>query len=165
MSRRERATQGHAISSFFVFCLIAVFAVLATLLTLFGIRAYRSVYDASASGSEEQIVLSYLANKVRMGDRAGGVTVGREGGMDVLTIREPLDGGMYETRIYCDGESLCEYFCEAGDGFDAELGTPLVALKSLRLAMEEPWLISLRAEREDGVALDTRIALRGEASP
>lgn len=164
-ARRTASGRGHAISSFFVFCLIALFAVLSTLLTLFGIRAYRSVYAASAANSEAQTVLSYLINKAHSGDRAGSVSVRVIDGMDVLCIAEPLDDGLYETRVFAMDGNLCEYFCEAGEAFDPELGSPLVAIQSLRLTMEQPWLIRVDIGREGAGNLRASIALRGEESP
>lgn len=165
MTDARRAPGGHAVSGFFVFCLIALFAVLATLLTLFGIRAYRSVYDASAMNGESQTVLSYIVNKVHSGDRAGGVTILDGKGAQALAIREPLDDGVYETRVYCYGGSLREYFCEPGDEFDPEYGEELTSLKALRFEWEEPWLLRVRIEREGAEPVEAHIALRGEVEP
>ena len=164
-SPTRNARHGHAISGFFVLCLIALFAVLSTLLTLFGIRVYRSVYDASSANSESQIALSYLVNKVHSGDRAGCVTVSTVDGMDVLAIREPLEDGIFETRIFCQNGSLCEYFCEAGEAFDAELGTALADMSSLAVTFEEPWLLSIVINQDKTGSARTHVALRGEATP
>ena len=165
MSEHGSTSRNHAVSSLFVFCLIAVFALLATVLTLFGIRAYRSVYDASAGNSESQTALSYLVNKLHSADRAQGVEIRAEGGRDVLVLAEPLDGTIYETRIYCDGGSLREYFCEQGEPFDAELGEELASLNALRLTLEKPWLIRVELDQPDGRQLSAHVALRGEVAP
>lgn len=158
------AGRGHAVSGFFIFCLIGLFAVLAATLTLVSISAYRNVYEASTGNSEGQIVLSYLRNKVRASDRAGGVAVDSLGGRDVLCLRETLGGEEYETRVYCYGGSLCEYFCAAEEAFDPELGEALAPLQSLSLRMETPWLLAAEIRQEDGATLSARMALRADGT-
>ncbi len=164
MSNQEpgRAGRGHVISGFFVFCLIGLFAVLATTLTLVGINAYRSVYEASAGNSEGQIALSYLRGKVRAYDGAGRVVVETMDGLDVLCLRETIDGEMYETRIYCADGGLREYFCAVGDAFDPSLGEGLTELRSLAMRFEEPWLIRADIIKMDGTPQTAYMALRAK---
>lgn len=160
LSRHSRASHGHVISGFFVFCLIGMFAVLATTLTLVGIRAYRNVNSASVGNSEGQIALSYLQNKIHAYDREQGVALKRFDGMDVLCLRETIEGETYETRIYGAAGSLREYFCDQEDEFDAEMGEPLTDIASLSINAETPKLLAVNIGQLDGQTHMTHVALR-----
>ncbi|MEG2314676.1 MAG: DUF4860 domain-containing protein [Clostridia bacterium] len=166
MSNHPRRSVGtersHAVSGFFVFCLIGLFALLSTTLTLISIRAYRNVDQASTRNSDEQIVLSYLLNKVHAYDAVGAVSIRTMDGVDLLCLRETADGTCYETRIYAADGMLREYFAEANEAFDPELGEPLCALSSLRIEMVDERL--LRVEVGGANSPLMHIALRaGEA--
>lgn len=162
--KRTHVLHGHAVSGLFVFCLLCMFALLATTLTLVGINAYRSVNEAATSNSEQQIALSYLVNKLHAFDRAGGISVMESDSVQVLCLRETFDDELYETRIYCADGSLCEYFCEASEPFDAEMGIPLTQAAKMRISIKNPNLVLIEVIREDGSLSGAHVALRsGEA--
>lgn len=164
--RKARALKGHSVTSLFVFFLIGLFALLAVTLTFIGMRAYRSLSEASVGNSEGQIALSYLLSKVRASDRAGGVRLEEHDGLTVLCLNEDIDGEAYETRIYYDAGALREYFCEAGEPFDSELGEALCDLKALEVSLQTPRLLYVEAVQKDGRRQRLHIALRGgEAMP
>lgn len=160
MSKAQNATREHTISGFFIFCLIGVFAVLLATLTLFGVRAYSSVHEASTVNSEGQIAISYLQNKVHSGDSSGNVAITSEGGVQLLILHETLDGEAYETRIYYHDGSLCECFCRADEPFDPALGSPLTELESFDIQAVEPWLIRVTLKQRGGGEQAAHIALR-----
>ena len=112
MSKSENngnAITNHAIGGLFIFCLIALFAVLAVTLTLTGMKAYQSVNEASVGNSEAQIVLSYLLNKTHAMDTSGAVSIQEEQGVEYLCLDEYWDDEVYQTRIYAqDGQMLDE---------------------------------------------------------
>ena len=156
MDKRRKVPAMHAVSGFFVFCLIGAFALLASTLVLAGVSAYRGVYDTSVSGSEQQTALSYLINKIHAYDMRGGVVAGEDG---VLRLPDEVDGVAYETRIFCNGSMLCEYYCEAGQPHDAELGQPVAVVESMRLYYETPALVHVEVVC-DGRTAHAHIALR-----
>lgn len=160
MSNVNSAAREHTISSFFVFCLIGLFAVLATTLTLFGVRAYRSVYEASAMNSEGQIALSYLQNKVQGGNGESGILLDESDGTQVLRLRERLDGEVYETRIYYKDGSLCEYFCRPSDEFDPSDGEALTPLEDFRIELVSPRLMKVTIRQSGAAEQSAHIALR-----
>lgn len=164
-NRQGNAMTSHAVGGLFIFCLIALFAVLAVTLTLTGMRAYQSVSEASVGNSEAQIVLSYLLNKTHALDTAGAVSIHEEDGIQYLCLDEYWGADVYETRIYAIDGELREYYCDAGDAFKPELGDPLADVQKLSFVMESPRLLTASVVLPDGSAQELHIALRSQEVP
>ena len=71
-------SRGRAISGAFVFLLLGVFAVFATVLVMLGARAYQSTVDRTEAHSTARVLESYIINAVRTDDAAGAVSVNDE---------------------------------------------------------------------------------------
>lgn len=165
MSKTEKgsnAMTSHAVGGLFIFCLIALFAVLAVTLTLTGMRAYQSVSEASVGNSEAQIVLSYLLNKTHAMDTTGAVSIQEEEGVQFLCLNEYWEDEVYQTRIYALDGQMLEYYCGAEDEFRPELGDPLADVQSLTFAMEDSNVIVASVVLNDGTAEELHIALRSQ---
>lgn len=156
----EKPKTRHAMSGFFVFCLLSMFALLSAMLVMVGIRACEGVQTAAEANSEAQIALSYVLNKVRAHDAIDSISLWQTDGRQVLCLREQLEGEWYETRIFCEEGSLCEYFCEAGEGFDPSLGESLTAAVTLNVEAETPRLLAIEVTRTNGDVLTAHAALR-----
>lgn len=168
MSKQQKqgnAMTSHAVGGLFIFCLIALFAVLAVTLTLTGMRAYQSVSEASAGNSEAQIVLSYLLNKTHALDTSGAVSIHEEDGIQYLCLDEYWGADVYQTRIYAVDGEMREYYCDAWDEFKPELGDPLADVHKLSFAMESPRLLTASVVLPDGSAEELHIALRSQEVP
>lgn len=152
--------RGHAVSGFFVFCLLCLFALLATTLVMIGIRAYRGVYENTTANSEEQIALSYLLNKVRAYDSVDSIELKEIDGLQILCLQERIGDERYETRIYCADGGLQEYYCERNDPFDPEFGDRLAEAASLTIAFPNPNLMRIEIAHGDGDISSAHIALR-----
>lgn len=159
-AERKAVVSRHSVSSLFVFFLIGLFAVLAVTLTLVGVRAYRSVSDASVNNSEGQIALSYLLNKVHSGDQEGGVQLKTLNGQQVLCLRETVEEQVFETRIYFAAGALREYYALEEEEFDPEMGEPIATLQGLSMEMTQPWLLKAQAVQPDGKQQEISVALR-----
>ena len=165
MSKQENngnAITNHAIGGLFIFCLIALFAVLAVTLTLTGMKAYQSVNEASVGNSEAQIVLSYLLNKTHAMDTTGAVSIREENGVQFLCLDEYWEDEVYQTRIYALDGQMLEYYCGAEDEFKPELGDPLADVQKLTFAMESPRVITASVVLNDGTKQQLHIALRSQ---
>lgn len=160
MSERRTVKTRHAMSGFFVFCLLGLFALLSAVLVMVGIRACQGVQAAADANSEEQIALSYVLNKVRAHDVTDSISLWNTDGRQVLCLKENLDGEWYETRIFCSDGKLCEYFCEVGEPFDRSMGEALTAAQALHLKAETPKLLYVQVTRVGGETLAAHAALR-----
>lgn len=91
MSKRQSGS--HAISGAFVFLLLGVFAVFATVMVLLGVGAYNHTTDSAAEHNAARVAPAYLRTMVRGHDGDGGVRAERLTGIQ----REDEDTG--ETSI------------------------------------------------------------------
>lgn len=112
MSERRTVKTRHAMSGFFVFCLLGLFALLSAVLVMVGIRACQGVQAAADANSEEQIALSYVLNKVRAHDVTDSISLWNTDGRQVLCLKENLDGEWYETRIFVLMASYASIFAK-----------------------------------------------------
>ncbi len=168
MSKQEsqgNAMTNHAVGGLFIFCLIALFAVLAVTLTLTGMRAYQSVSEASVGNSEAQIVLSYLLNKTHAMDTSGAVSIQKESGVEFLCLNEYWEDEIYQTRIYALDGQMLEYYCGSEDEFRPELGDPLADVQQLTFTMETPSILGVSVVLPDGTQEELHIALRSREVP
>ena len=82
--------KGHMMSVLFTMLLFLVFVLSALFTVLIGSRVYENITVRSDASYTGNTALSYIANKVRQGDRAGLVDVVSVDGMrrtDVLVLR------------------------------------------------------------------------------
>ena len=65
----------HSISGVFVFLLLGIFALFATVMVVLGVRAYRGTVERTGVHSNERIAAAYVRGKLRAADEAGGLRV------------------------------------------------------------------------------------------
>ena len=149
----------HSISGLFAFVLIGVFALCALIIVVSGIKSYRSMGSANQLSSQQRIALGYVSGKLRALGDADGVSIREEQGVKLLVLSEEEDGTAYETRIFFDGGSLCEQFCEAGLDFDPEGVEPIASLPGFEFERTGN-LVTLSAHLTGGAVAETCVALR-----
>lgn len=112
----------HTISQAFVFLLLAVFAVMSTLMVLFSAQLYRGIVARTEQAGENRVLTSYLVNVTRGNDAAGAVHTDQRGGVDVLVFDWRDGESHYETLVYQYDGYLRELFADAKQPFDPEYG-------------------------------------------
>ena len=153
-------TDGHTISGAFVFLLLGLFAVLSTMLILFGAQAYRGTVERTADHADARVAASYIRNMVRAADQAGCVTVEEHDGLQVIALNDgDFEGDSYTTYIYAANGSLCELFTMTADGFRAESGETITDAQSLEAAVSDG-LLTATITAADGTGTTVRVALR-----
>ena len=162
--RKRWTPLSHLMPSVFVFFLIGLFAVASLVLTLIGLQVYRHVTDSASLNSESQMILSYIGNKVRTFDSQGDVAIETRDGLPLLSLRETLDGQLYETNIYAYQGAVWESLVPAGDAFDPENGEQLVMAQSLQYVMLTPNLMEVTVVLPNGERRTMRMALRTQAA-
>lgn len=153
----------HSAETLLTLGVFSVFAILAVLLTLMGARAYRSIAGRMEENNALRSSLSYVANKVRAGDIAGGVSLEERGGMQVLCLSETSGGTTFETLLFFADGWLREYAAVGGRG-DALLptdGEQVTALADFTMEADGDTLL-LTAEAEGGRRMTMRVAVRTE---
>lgn len=145
----------HVISGAFVFLLLGVFAVFATLMVALGAQLYRDVVSDADAHNDRRILMSYVTNVVRGSDGADRICVETMDGVDVLTLRS----GRFETRIYCYEGALREMFTAAGEPFVPEYGEVICAAAGFEPRLEGN-LLEMTVTDAKGEAQSLHVALR-----
>jgi hypothetical protein len=149
----------HSISGLFAFALIGLFALFALAIIVSGVQSYRSMGNFSHLSSQQRIALGYVSGKLRASGDQSSVSIREAQGVKLLVLSEDESGEKYETRIYFEGGSLYEQFCEAGLAFDPEDGENITSLPGFTFERAGK-LVTLRAMLSDGSEADACVALR-----
>lgn len=149
----------HTIAGAFVFLLLGIFAVSATVMVLLGVRFYRAQTERSAGTAQRRILSSYVRSMVRTADTAGVPGTDNIDGVEMLTLTENYDGWEYVTRIYTWDGSLREWFSDADYAFDPAQGEIICDAGAFHADMEDG-LITVTIEDPDGDPVQARIAVR-----
>lgn len=131
-----RNEQRHVIAGAFVFLLLGVFAVLSTMLVLFGAQAYRATVDQTARHNGTRILQAFIRNAVRTDDATDSVAVEEIYGQPVLRIAEQFDGQTYFKYIYVYDGALRELFVSSEYAFEPGEGEEIWEAESFRAVLD-----------------------------
>lgn len=118
----KRKGSSHAISGAFVFLLLGVFAVIATLLVLLCAQAYRNTVDQTALHRDERIIQSFVRNTLRGEDAESAFGTVEKDGVNALTIVSKYDNETYIRYLYCYDGMLRDLFIAEDDAFEPSYG-------------------------------------------
>lgn len=162
MSKTGRATGEHSVGSIFTFALVGLFAVLALLLAVIGVRAYQSAVNTTDLNNQVRASISYVANKVRGGDNSGEIGIEQINGSSMLVLRQEIDGEKYATYIFYHDGALREAFMDAADEFDPEYSEKLVDASAFYVERLDYGLIHMNVSTIDGEDYWLHMAIRNE---
>lgn len=97
---RKTGKRGQLMGGLFTMLLFLVFILSALFTVLTGSRVYENITARSDKNFSSSTALSYIANKVRQGDRAGMTDIKEIEGTQVLELRQQIGGTDYVTWIY-----------------------------------------------------------------
>lgn len=148
----------------FVFALLAAFALLSLVVVVIGARAYKGINASAEAAYTSRTGMSYLLGKVRGADEAGMISLLEQDGTQVLSLGGLYDGEWYNTYIYCDGESVLEYFANAKQAFSPEFGEAILPARSLSFSKDGA-LLSIELVDANGASHEASLFLSagGEA--
>lgn len=157
MNRRRLARRGNRMNVLFTSLLFLVFILCALFTVLIGSRVYENITQRSNRNFTGTTALSYIANKVRQGDREGMAEVREIEGTPVLVLGQVVDGTRYETWIYYRDGSVRELFSNPESGLTLDDGLEILECEGLELSMEDR-LLTVKTLGEGGGSL--RLYLR-----
>ena len=157
MNRRTAARRGNRMNVLFTSLLFLVFILCALFTVLIGSRVYENITQRSNHNFTGTTALSYIANKVRQGDREGMAEVREIEGTPVLVLGQVVDGTRYETWIYYRDGSVRELFSNPESGLTLKDGLEILECEGLELSMEDR-LLTVKTLGEGGGSL--RLYLR-----
>lgn len=151
---------GHAISGAFVFLLLGVFAVIATLMVLLCARAYRSTVDTTAGHRDKRIIQSFVRNTLRAEDERSAFGVAEMDGVTALTITNDMgDDESYVRYLYCYEDMLRDLYIGAEDAFHPDFGEEICPAGSFSASMSGN-LVIVEMTDVDGTPYTFSIAQR-----
>ena len=159
MSRSK--TPSHTISGLFVFMLLGIFAVCATVMVLLGAKSYRGTAERAGIHNNGRIASAYVRSMLRADDEASVLKLETVEGVETIALLNVYDEEAYITRIYVQDGMLREWFTEAEEPFVPEDGEAVCALDEMTAQMEDGLLVIRMRSGEQWS--DVRLALRAAA--
>lgn len=100
---------------------------------LMGSRVYENITKRSDENFSGTTALSYIANKIRQGDREDAVDIIEVDGTPVLQLKQKVGDEMYHTWIYWKDGQIRELFTDENSGLGLEDGLEILECDGL------PW--------------------------
>ena len=147
-------------SVLFTMLLFLVFVLSALFTVLIGSRVYENITVRSDLNYTGNTALSYIANKVRQGDRAGLVDVVDVDGTGVLEMKQEIGGSEYVTWIYWKDGTIRELFTDTQSGLGLEDGLEILECGGLELKKSGP-LLHIETLGEGGGAISLSLRSGG----
>jgi len=124
------------VDNLLVLLIFGVFAVCILSVLLTGADVYRKLAARDQIGYDQRTAAQYLTTRVRQADRLGDVSIRYFEGQDALVFTEVIEGGTYQTLVYCYDGYLRELFAAAGGGFLPEDGERVLEARGLSIRQD-----------------------------
>lgn len=151
------------IDTIFIVCLFMLFSFTACLLVLLGAAQYRSTVDSMNQNYEVRTASSYLTEKIRQYDTAGGVAVTNFHGTTALSLKNSVGDKSYTTYIYYYNGALRELLIGSDASYSLDAGQSVIALDSFDAELADTNLIHIVYTDTQGVTHDLYLALHAAA--
>ena len=152
--KQQKQQNGQTMNLLFTMLLFLVFVLCALFTVLIGGKVYENINSRIEENYSGQVVLNYVANKVRQGDQADSVAVKEIEGVSVLELSQEINGSRYITWIYYRDGAVRELFTDAGSGLGLKDGLEIMECRGLTFHQED----SLLEVQVEGAA-DLRLLL------
>ncbi len=134
--KRQVQQKGQTVNLLFTMLLFLVFVLSALFTVLIGGKVYENINNRIQENYSGQVVLNYVANKVRQGDQAGSVTVKTIEDTQVLELAREIDGRNFVTWIYYGDGAVRELFTNEGSGLGLKDGLEIMECEGLTFIQE-----------------------------
>ena len=138
----------HSVSGLFVFVLLGVFALMATVTVLLGVNAYRGTARRSDVHNSARITSAYLRSMLRAEDKQDAVRLETVDGIETVTLCSTYGDESYVTRMYVYDGMLREWFAEADMEFEPENGEEVCPAQEMQCAVEDNIMV-LRVKNDE----------------
>ena len=151
--KRSFRSQSHVTDMLFTLGLFCVFAAAAFILVMIGIQVYQSTVSQMQDTYSTRTAISYVAEKVRQHDVAGGVELAELEGVPALELTDTINGEDYHTYIYSDGEYLCELTVRSGAEPSLSLGEQILPVQDFSIEDAGGGFLAFSAASSEGGSL------------
>lgn len=155
--KEKTQTKGQSISGLFTMLLFLVFVLCALFSVLMGSQVYENITKRSDENFSGTTALSYIANKIRQGDRQDGVDIIEVDDTSVLQLKQKIGEETYHTWIYWKDGSIRELFTDENSGLGLEDGLEILECSGLSMEKKGSSII-LQTQGEGAASL--KLSLR-----
>lgn len=149
---------------FFTLGLFCVFTACALLLITIGLRAYRTTVTHMQDTFSTRTAISYVVEKVRQHDVAGGVALDELEGQPALRMTDTVGDDTYLTYIYADASHLYELTVRAGAEPARAMGEAVLEVQDFAIRDAGGGFWSLSAADSSGNTVQCLLHLRSAAA-
>lgn len=106
--------------------LFMVFVMVMLVAVICGTKIYSDLHTLQTSANESRLGVSLISNMVHANDAASSVATGEGPEGQSLVLRQELESGTYETRIYLYNGYVVEEYTLEGSAYTPERATQIV---------------------------------------
>lgn len=139
----------HNVTGLLSLLVFALFAVSVLMILLTGADVVQKLTRRGQRSYDLRTAAQYVTTRVRQGDRADAIEVRSLEEGEALVLTEEIDGGVYETLVYCHDGYLREMFCRKGLALDLTFGEKILPLSGFS-ASEQDGVLQVRLVMPDG---------------
>lgn len=154
----------HVTDILFTLSLFCLFTACAFLVVLTGIQVYRTTVSDMEDNYSSKTALSYVTEKIRQHDFAGGVSVVSLKGENVLVLKDQADGETYLTYIYAYEDYLWELSVKEGTPVSRDMGQKIIQVQDFSIEKKENGFFELSASDSRQNPLTILFHLRSETA-
>lgn len=150
----------HIVDLLFTLALLCVFAASSLLIVMIGANVYQGTVRGMDRNYDMRTSLSYVSEKLRQNDVAGGVYVAELEGSNALVLVHDFGGTVYETWIYSYDGELRELLVKQGTA-TRDAGRKIMDLSDFHAELDNG-RVTVSVTASDGVTASVTQLLRCE---
>lgn len=154
----------HVTDILFTLSLFCLFTACAFLVVLTGIQVYRTTVSDMEDNYSSKTALSYVTEKIRQHDFAGGVSVVSLKGENALVLKDQADVKTYLTYIYAYEDYLWELSVKEGTPVSRDMGQKIIQVQDFSIEKKENGFFELSASDSRQNPLTILFHLRSETA-
>ena len=155
--KKQVRQKSQTVNLLFTMVLFLVFVLCALFTVLIGGKVYENINRRIQENYSGQVILNYVANKVRQGDQAGSVAVKTIEDTQVLELSQEIDGRKFITWIYYEDGAVRELFTNEGSGLGLKDGLKIAECQGLTFTKENSVLkVQVTGSRSGSLLLNIR---------
>ena len=143
-----------------ILSLLCIFIIGSLILMKVGVHVYKNIVESNGENFRLRSSLSYVATKVRQHDMTDAISVEEKDGIQMLVLKEQIDGVEYETRIYSYDGALRELFQEKGMEYKPADGLQIMEIMDFQVEKDKNHLSFTAIDQEEQENL--RMTLKSE---
>lgn len=158
--KRSSREQKHVFDALFVILLFFIFLICALSIVVIGSSVYNQVTQNMNEHFSNKTALSYIVEKVRQNDVAGGIELTEKEGINTLQISSQINEEEFVTFIYVLNGQLMELFVRSDNLLPLSAGETIMDVNAMAMERIQDGLISVEITDVHGNSSQVLLAER-----